>query len=320
MATQLRIGVVLLRERENHCLFFGPMGLRHEAASAYLDEHGLDLALGDRLPPWSDYSDVKVAAAYCHGAPHRCGSFVGLFAHADQIRICASVEELVDSCDAVMLINTGGEGEANRSLVETSLKAGKPIYVDKFLAPRLRDALAMVEMAEARGVLIDSASLLLTAPRTLALLEKVKERRVDRVVVHGKFGESLAFSIHLIAHLQLGAGCRRVETVRGEGPSKSLTVTVEFDGGPVGRIDPSSEPDIALDLQLGTQVFRSLCPVDDYRGGADTMMRRFFDSLTGKRRFTSPGQVMIDALVIWEGAQRSLVAGRALMRDEIIRA
>ena len=320
MTPPLRIGVILLRERENHCLFFGPMGLRREAASAYLDKTGLDLALGDRLPPWSDYSDVKVAAAYCHGAPDKVATFVGLFTHADEIRICASVEELVDNCDSVMLINTGGEGEAHRSLVEASLCADRPTYVDKFLAPRLRDALAMVELAEARGVLIHSASLLLSAPATRALLEKVKERRVDRVVVHGKFGESLAFSIHLIAHLQLGAGCRPVVAVRGEEPSKSMTVTVEFDGGPVGRIEPSPVPDFALDLHLGTQVVRSSCPVDDYRGGADTMMRRFFDRLTGEECSVPQARLMVDALVIWEGARQSLAAGRALTRHEILRS
>ena len=57
----------------------------------------------------------------------------------------------------MMLVNTACAGEQNRPLVEASLRAGKPTYVDKQLAPSLPDAIAMVKLAEQEGVLLSAA-------------------------------------------------------------------------------------------------------------------------------------------------------------------
>ena len=87
---------------------------------------------------------------------------------------------LIARSDAVILVNTGGLGSPNRCVVEPVLRAGRPVLVDKFLAPSSADALAMLQTAQAHNVLLASSSLLYYAPRTVAVLRSLNDAPIDR--------------------------------------------------------------------------------------------------------------------------------------------
>lgn len=316
----LRVGVVLLREVEDHTFFFAPFGVDPDRARTYLSGTGHEISFDDTHPPWSDFSDVRIVAAYCVEKQCDAQRWIDLFACADDIRPCTSMTELLDSCDVMMLVNTADEGEQNRSLVEASLRAGKPTYIDKQLAPSLPDAMAMVRLAEQEGVLLSAASLLLTAPKTMALCEQIADEPIERVVSHGHFGEALAASIHPIAHLQLGVSCRAVTSVAAENDpaKKDVTVTVTFADGVQGQIVSGGKPDFALEVHDNSQVHESSVPLGDYRAGSGVMLRRFFDAVHAGQQWCVPPEVMLDALVIWRGGLDALQSGQALTRQQIL--
>ena len=320
MDKALRVGVVLLREVEDHTFLFAPFGIDPDRARTYLSGTGHQISFDDAMPPWSDFSDARIAAAYCIEELCDAQRWIDLFAYADDIRRCASTDELLDSCDVMMLVNTADEGEQNRPLVEASLRAGKPTYVDKQLAPSLPDAMAMLQLAEQEGVLLSAASLLLTAPKTMALCEQLADEPIERVVSHGHVGEALAPSIHPIAHLQLGVSCRAVTSVAAEhDPArKHVTVTVTFADGVEGQIVTGGKPDFALEVHGNSQVHESSVPLGDYRAGSDTMLRRFFDAVRAGQQWCVPAEVMLDALVIWRGGLDALESGQTLTRQQIL--
>lgn len=84
-----------------------------------------------------------------------------------------SAAEVAAACDAVMVLAPDNT-EAHLELCTQVLPAGKPVVVDKFLAPALDEARAIVRLAEEHGAPIFSASALRFAVELEAALESAE--------------------------------------------------------------------------------------------------------------------------------------------------
>lgn len=75
----------------------------------------------------------------------------------------SSMEQVIEQADALMVL-APDNFEVHSQLALPALASGKPVFVDKFLAPTLREARTIVEAARRHGTPLMSASALRYAP------------------------------------------------------------------------------------------------------------------------------------------------------------
>jgi hypothetical protein len=148
--------------------------------------------------------------------------------------ITATVEELLQQCDAVILGSV--DGRQHLGLAEQIFAAGKPVFVDKPLAHNLADAARIALLARRYGTRWFTASALRFQAELRGLLD---ELRGERVVGCEAFGTLRAGIGHLqlawygihgleVLYAVMGAGCREVRRVQTA--SGDLTTGIWEDG------------------------------------------------------------------------------------------
>jgi len=320
MADRLRIGVILLQAVEDHCFFFGGMGIKPAHAPCFLHEVGVRFGThepeGD-LAAWSDYSDAVVSAAYCCHGPGQLLPFCFMFEHGHDIEVCATIKELCEHCDAVMLINTGSLGDENLSLIEPVLRAGKPTFVDKFLAPEPADAQAMVDLAREHDVLLTCHSLLTHMPATKRSLASLNGHLVESVTSVGVGMDSIVMSCHSVAHLQLATGDRLVQSITARREDKDVIVNVTLnDGTPceLTSVGFNEHNIFSVQWQTGSHLIESICILDEFRCAADTIMRQFIDAARSGQTTLRPVDAMLNQVWTCNAITESLDTGQTITR------
>ena len=311
--------MILTGELEDHSFAFAHMGLNPVRAGEYLSAPAMELAFDESFPQWSDYSHVRVSAVFCPLGLEPCNQFADLFEHSNDIARCADLEQFLQRCDAVVLLNTWRAGEQNLALVSTALRHHKPVFVDKFPAPTLAEAIKLTEIADSQGVMLMSESALHHAPQTMAVAERLGAETAYSIVSYGDMSTVLATVIHPIAHAQLATGNRRVAEIRATDPAAGLSSgSVVFEDGIEVRFDDTVRPDFALQISRGTDTVDLSCQLPDLRMAFDNMLRGFFDAAINGDNTTANSHRMIDALVIFEGVRAVTELGSTLSRAEII--
>ncbi|RYG25804.1 hypothetical protein EON82_05765 [bacterium] len=120
-----------------------------------------------------------------------------------------SPDEALEIADAVMVLAPDNI-DAHLDLTFAVLAAGKPVWVDKQLAPTLDHSLRIVRMAEYHGTPLTCASSLSHAAELEEALEAINGR-VEEGVFSG-YGEWHRYGVHTIA-MALRAIPSRVETI-----------------------------------------------------------------------------------------------------------
>jgi predicted dehydrogenase len=133
-------------------------------------------------------------------------------------------EELIGQVDAVMVTSVDGSIHLERA--RPFLEARLPLFVDKPFATSLDDARRIVDMAQARGVAVTSASALRYAPEVLAVHARSSELGaivgVDAFtpgVLHPRNPGLFHYGVHGVetVYALMGAGCRAVRCVYQDG-------------------------------------------------------------------------------------------------------
>ena len=154
--------------------------------------------------------EAEVMSMAFHGAP----------------AVCESIEEVYEDVDLVFIADCFGEGEDHLELAAPALKRGLPVFIDKPFARELKDAQAMVDLAEKYGAPLMSASLLGVSPQADLFRNRFAEiAPVTLGTVRAPIGEqgSLAGGYHIIALMQnlFGTGVEWVECM-GDRPLEFL--------------------------------------------------------------------------------------------------
>lgn len=102
--------------------------------------------------------DVKVTKAFgILDRPPEGGISTGEWCRERNMAPAGSMEELVDSVDAIMVI-AADNSSWHEQVVELPLKSGKPVFVDKTFAPSLEAGKRMFALAEEHGTPVFSSS------------------------------------------------------------------------------------------------------------------------------------------------------------------
>lgn len=154
------------------------------------------------------------------------------------VRIVFDIKELLDACDAVMILSL--DGRAHPAQVKSIVDSKKPIFLDKPVAASLRDCVRIYEMAEEAGAPIFSASSLRWYPGLMELAVA----KIDGVSGAFAYGPApkqpehptlFFYGIHPTEALftVLGTGCTTVTSLSSEG---ATVVTARWADGRIGTL------------------------------------------------------------------------------------
>ncbi|MBC8230795.1 Gfo/Idh/MocA family oxidoreductase, partial [bacterium] len=149
-------------------------------------------------------------------------------------------EDIIGKVDGVLVESVDGSVHYERA--KPFIEAGLPTYIDKPFACSLKDAKALVELGEKKGVPLFSSSSLRYALEVVALKEK--EGEIGKVVgadtyspasLHPRNPGLFNYGIHAVEPLYalMGPGCASVRSVSTEGVD---VVTGLWKDGRVGTV------------------------------------------------------------------------------------
>ncbi len=102
--------------------------------------------------------DARVTHAFgIHDAPQEGGLSTAQWCAQRNIRPAESMEQLVDSVDAIMVI-AADNSEWHEEVCQLPLRSGKPVFVDKTFAPSLAAGKRLFALAEEHGTPVFSSS------------------------------------------------------------------------------------------------------------------------------------------------------------------
>lgn len=195
------------------------------------------LLLEDGVPGGSQ--GARITVGWPGGSPDFPLSRDRVQAFTEELRglgtvITATVDELLQQCDAVILGSV--DGRQHLGLAEQLFAAGKPVFVDKPLAHDLPDAARIALLARRYGTRWFTASALRFQAELRTLLEDLRTEQIVGCETFGTLRAGLGhlqlawYGIHGLEVLYsvMGTGCRevrRVQTAQGD-----LTTGIWADG------------------------------------------------------------------------------------------
>ena len=315
----IELGIILSTAKEDHCFILGSLGLSEEKSKDYLSGLGHELAFSKELEPaWPDWDFVRVTAVYCHAGSEGAEALIGMMDDPSAIVLCETLAELLENCNCVMLINTGGTGDDNYEIVSNCIEEGRPIFVDKFLASDLTEARTLLDLAQNKGVPLVSSSYIWTSQPGIELKEKIEGKKLTKVTSSGWSGGKITGGIHTIAQMQLLSDDRRPVSVRVEENESGETAIVTFEDGLVGEMIPRRAGKIfELEAEAGGEVFQAeVFEGKHSRHSAINLFSLFFDHVRGKNP-GQPSHFMEDAVAIWEAAEKAKATEAPVTIEEV---
>jgi predicted dehydrogenase len=313
----VRIGVILTTAKEDHSFMFGPSIISEEKSKEYLSGLAHDLLFSKELPPaWPEWKFMQISAVYCHAGPEGADAFLSITRELKKIAKCDTLEKLLEKCNCVVLVNTGGKGEANFELVSKCLEAGHPIFVDKFLAATASQAHQLIELAQQKEVPLMSASFLLFSEPGLQVKSKIDDRGLTKVTSTGWDGTNIAGDIHPISHMLMMTGERKPVSVRCEQGDAGWKAIVTFSDGVIGELAPR-KPNTVFELYTVSEGATYYAHYENKhtRPSSIITLQHFYDYVRGKGPGVSP-MIMESAIAIWEAAGKARETGKTVIIGE----
>lgn len=187
-----------------------------------------------------------------------------------------SVEEVVAKCDCLVVLSPDN-AERHEDLADLPLRSGKPVYIDKPIAPSLGAARRLFAKAEEHGTPMMSCSALrYGSALEAAIREKVAGQRVGFAATRGE-GLLHVYGIHQLEMLVmvLGTGATRVMQCGNE-PVKLMVI--DYPDGRRGSISLMPGHPFQLSAQYGEGNSLVIDAMDDFFPRFIEAMLAFFES------------------------------------------
>jgi len=176
-------------------------------------DHYIDEWHANNYPTWIRQSSFKgrfeVALAWQEISPEGKKT-IDQWCQEQGVGKASSLEQVVEACDCLVVLSPDNP-ERHEDLADLPLKSGKPVYIDKPIAPSLAAAKRLFEKAEKHGTSMMSCSALRYSSELEEALKKVSGKPVSYVGTRGG-GDFESYAIHQLEMLvmTLGTGARQV--------------------------------------------------------------------------------------------------------------
>lgn len=189
----------------------------------------------------SEFTDFRVVSAFPQGSRDIESSVKRIPGYTEEIKkygveIAASIKELLDAVDVVLLETNDGRPRLEQAL--EVFKAGKPVFIDKPVAASLTDVIAIYDAAKKYNVPVFSASSL----RYFNGVDEIVGGKIGKVTGVDVYGPAFLekthpdlfwYGIHGVEILFtiMGTGCKQLTRIFTE---TTEVVTGVWDGNRIG--------------------------------------------------------------------------------------
>jgi len=165
------------------------------------------------VPKIEGYQVMKLWAADRKRAENLSRVFYG------KPEVCETFEEVSDDVDLVFIADGSGDGSSHLELATPSIKKGIPTFIDKPLAHNVKDAHAIIRLANKYKTPVMSLSMLREIPHFTLFKNRFAEIEEPEFGIIKGGGTDLAGQIHAISLAQhlFGNGVESVECM-GQNP------------------------------------------------------------------------------------------------------
>ena len=257
----------------------------------YIDEwHANNYPAMIRASPFKDRFEVALAWEEQAVAGKKS---IDDWCREQEVRKAPDLATLVRECDCLVVLSPDN-AERHEALADLPLRSGKPVYIDKPIAPSLAAAKRLFAKARQHGTPMMSCSALRYGSEfEQALAEKVAGKTVHFASTGGP-GLFENYAIHQIEMLvmALGTGAGRVMQC---GNRDARVMVVDYPDGRRGLFNQNPAQPFAISLQFGEGEGVVVTRMDDFFPRFIEAMLRFFD--TGKPSAPADETLEIAALI-----------------------
>ena len=187
-----------------------------------------------------------------------------------------SIEQVVAECDALVVLSPDN-AERHEDLADLALKSGKPVYIDKPIAPSLAAAQRLFDKAAAHGTpMMSSSALRFGSQIEGALAGELSGQKVNFVATEGP-GVFHIYVIHQIEMLvmALGVGAKAVMQYGNDAVKK---MAVRYDDGRSATLTLHPSLDFRLFAAYGEDKSVTLTGMGDFFPRFIDQMLEFFNT------------------------------------------
>lgn len=212
----------------------------------------------------------------------------------------ASIEQVVEECDCIVVLSPDN-AERHEDLADLPLKSGKPVYIDKPIAPTLAAAKRLFEKAEAHNTPMMSCSALrFGSALQSALRETIGNQPVHFAATRGG-GSFRNYLIHQVEMLVAALGTGALQVIQcGNGRSK--VIAIDYGDERRGLINQTPAQPFGITLQYGEDQGLVINEMNDFFPLFIEAMLTFFD--TGKPLI--PGEETLEIAALIEAGAKAL--------------
>lgn len=187
-----------------------------------------------------------------------------------------SIEQVVEECDCIVVLSPDN-AERHEDLADLPLKSGKPVYIDKPIAPSLAAARRLFDKAEKHGTpMMSSSALRFGSDLQNALSETTKGETTHFAATRGG-GRFEVYAIHQLEMIvmSLGTGAKRVLQ---SGNERSHVMTIDYADGRRGLINLTPKQPFQISMQYGDDKGLCVSEMKDFFPRFIDGMLAFFES------------------------------------------
>ena len=187
----------------------------------------------------------------------------------------SSIEQVIEECDCIVVLSPDNP-EKHEDLADLPLKSGKPVYIDKPIAPTLKAAERIFEKARKHGTPMMSSSALRFSSEFKNAREKIGDKSVRFVATRGP-GSFGVYAIHQLEMLVpvLGTGAKKVLQCGNEA---SKVMAIDYGDGRRGVVNLTAGQPFQMTVQFGDKEGLVANDLNDYFPRFVEAMLSFFDS------------------------------------------
>lgn len=188
----------------------------------------------------------------------------------------SSIEQIVDECDCIVVLSPDNP-ERHEELADLSLRSGKPVYIDKPIAPSLAAAKRLFEKAQAHNTpMMSSSALRFGSQLENALKFELAGQPVPFVATRGG-GNFDVYAIHQIEMLVMALGIGATRVMQAGNDAANLLV-IDYPDGRRGAVNLIPGHPFQLSTTYGDGKGLSIDMMDDFFTRFIDAMLAFFDT------------------------------------------
>jgi hypothetical protein len=191
------------------------------------------------------------------------------------VKQASSIGQVVDECDCIVVLSPDN-AEMHEELADLPLKSGKPVYIDKPIAPDLAAAKRLYAKAAKYGTPMMSSSALRFGSGLEKAIQDIGSETVNYVAVQGG-GVFHIYAIHQLEMLVMlmGTGARQV--MQSGGKNANLLI-VDYGDGRRGSVNLVPGHAFRLSASYGENKCVVINDMPDFFPRFIEAMLKFFDT------------------------------------------